>query len=70
MFLAGVGKVDLTRVLSQKETSGVPTVTLLLDYGHTECPAKDQICNNCGKKGQYAHCCRSGSSDSPSRNSA
>ena len=35
---------------------------LLLDYRHTECPAKDEVCNNCGKKGHYARCCRSDSS--------
>ena len=35
---------------------------LLLDYHHTECPAKDEVCNNCGKKGHYACCCRSDSS--------
>ena len=39
---------------------------LLLDYRHTECAAKDEVCNNCGKKGHYARCCRS---DSSSRNS-
>ena len=39
---------------------------LLLDYHHTECLAKDEDCNNCGKKGHYARCCRS---DSLSRNS-
>ena len=35
---------------------------LLLNYRHTECPAKDEVCNNCGKKGHYARCCRSDSS--------
>ena len=35
---------------------------LLLDYRHTECPAKDEACNNCGKKGHYARCCWSDSS--------
>ena len=30
MFLAGVGKVNLTRALSQKVTSVVPTVTYFL----------------------------------------
>ena len=35
---------------------------LLLDYHHTECPAKDEVCNNCGKKGHYARCCMSDSS--------
>ena len=39
---------------------------LLLDYRHTECPAKDEICNNCGKKGHYVRFCRA---DSSSRNS-
>ena len=35
---------------------------LLLDYRHTECPAKDEVCNNCGKKGHYARCCTSDNS--------
>ena len=47
---------------NQRRTNG----NLLLDHRHTECPAKDQICNNCGRKGHYARCCRS---ESPSRNS-
>ena len=38
----------------------------LLDYCYSECPAKDEVCNNCGEKGHYAPCCRS---DSSSRNS-
>ena len=32
------------------------------NYRHTECPAKVEVCNNCGKKGHYARCCRSDSS--------
>ena len=35
---------------------------LLFHYRHTECPAKDEVCNNCGKTGHYARCCRSDSS--------
>ena len=38
MFLAGVGKVDFTRVLSQRVTKRCTNCNLLLDYRHTECP--------------------------------
>ena len=49
------------------EGSRCTNCNLLLDYRHTECPAKDEVCNNCGKKGHYARCCRS--SDSSTRGS-
>ena len=65
MFPTGAGEVDLIRVLNQK----VIILNLLLDHCHTECPAKDQICNNCGRKGYYVRWYRSESSDSLSRNS-
>ena len=65
MFLAGVGEVDFTRALSKESNKRCTNCNLLLDYRHTECPAKDEVCNNCGKKGYYARC----RSDSSSRNS-
>ena len=45
----------------QEGTRRCTNCNLLLDYRHTECPAKDEVCNNCGKKGHYARCCRSDS---------
>ena len=51
----GVGEVDFTRALSQRVTEDVQTVTYFL----TIATQKDEVCNNCGKKGHYARCCRS-----------
>ena len=65
MYLAGVGEVDLTRALSQKVTTAVLTVTYFLTSVTQNVLPKTKF----GTIGLYARCCRSESSDSPSRNS-
>ena len=46
------------KVFKPEDNKRCTNCNLLLDYRHTECPAKDEVCNNCGKKGHYARCCR------------
>ena len=52
MFLTGVGRFN--KGFKPESNRCCTNYNLLLDHRHTECPAKDQICNNCGKKGHYA----------------
>ena len=61
MFLAGVGEVDFTGALSHRVTD-VLTVTYFLTIATQNVPQKMEVCNNCGKKGHYARCCRSDNS--------